>query len=181
MTLGLGLRWAVPAAAAAAGVVLRDCLFLAAAGPLALGAFYLSMDARPPTNALRGAVRCALAGLASLAGGVVLAAAVVAALNGAWNPAHDRFHAGAWLLAASVGAYLVLSAGGMRQFAASVLRESALGLAVLLAVLVALPFAAGIAWSVCALPIATAALMVAAGWRLLREVSPAMFQLGQRR
>ncbi len=181
MPLGPSLRWVVPVAAVAAGIALRDCLFLAAAGPLALGAFYLGMDARPPANALRGAVRCALAGLASIAGGAALIAAIVAALNGAWNPAHDRFHAGAWLLAASVGAYLVLSAGGMRQLAASAFRWSAFGLAVLLAVLAVIPLAAGLAWSVCALPIATAALMVAAGWRLLREVSPAMLQLGQRR
>lgn len=179
--LGAGLRWALPAASAAAGVALRDCLFLSASGPLALGAFYLGMDARAAADGLRTGARCALAGMASLAAAVALVAAVLAALHGAWNPEHDHYYAGAWLLAGAVIAFLALSRADAPVVPEGMSRASATAIAALAVAAAAFAVVAGLPWSLCALPVATAALMAMAGWRLIAEVAPAMLAVAYRR
>lgn len=176
--LGAGLRWAVPAATAAAGVALRDCLFLSASGPLALVAFYLGMDARPAGDGLRVGVRCALAGLASVGAAVALVVAVVAALHGAWSPEHDRHYAGAWLLAGAAAVCLAFVHDG-RPALEDPSRE--LALVAVPSVIAVSAIAAELPWSLCAAPIATAALMALAGWRLLADAAPSLLSTASRR
>lgn len=166
---GAGLAWGLPLATLAAGVFLRDCLVLAASGPLALCAFYLRMDADAPADPFRASIRCALAGIGSLLGAGALALATGAAILGYWQPSHGTALAGAGLLAASTGAYLAIA---WDEGAAAPRRGAGMAWATLVAAVVATVSVIPVSeWSWCALPLAIAALMAMSGWRLLREVA----------
>ncbi len=178
-SIGSGLRWGLPLAVVTTGVVLRDCLVIAAAGVLALCAFYHGMDARAPMDAFRAAIRSALAGIASLFAAAALALATIAAIYGMWQPAHDRYFADAWLLAASVAAYLALVDEG--DASARFASWRMVAYAVLAAALFGALSAQNFEWILCALPLATAVLMALAGWRLLREVASGFLEVGPRR
>lgn len=54
---GARTRWALPLATLAAGIAMRDCVIIAAAGPLALYAFLAGMDEVAPMDAFRAAIR----------------------------------------------------------------------------------------------------------------------------
>ena len=161
-----------------AGIARRDCALIAAAGPLALAAFYGRMDADAPVDAFRAAVRCIVAGAGSLLAAALLLAAVALAVQGLWLPAHDPYFMGAAVLVASVGGLVRVmadehdaGAGGWLLPLAATAGGAALAL-------VAAGEPSG--WATCALPIATAALMGLAGWRLLGEVSTGLIAAGRR-
>jgi hypothetical protein len=162
-----------------AGIARRDCALIAAAGPVALAAFYLRMDAEAPVDAFRAAIRCVLAGVSSLIAAVALLVVIALAIHGAWTPGHDHYFGGVAVLGASIGA-LVLTMFGDEVAGAS---------GVQLLALAASAFGIGLAfalatdraeWSLCALPVATAALMGLAGWRLLGDVATGMLGSSRR-
>jgi len=176
-TLASAGPW-LAAASLGAGIARRDCALIAAAGPLALAAFYGRMDADAPVDAFRAAVRCIVAGAGSLFAAVLLLAAVALAVQGLWLPAHDPHFVGAAVLVASIGALVRVMADEHDAGAGGRLLPlaAAAGGAVL---------ALGVAgepsgWATCALPIATAVLMGLAGWRLLAEVSTGLLAAGRR-
>ena len=171
------MKWGLPLAALTAGISLRDCLVLSAARPLALGAFYLGMDADSPGDAFRASIRSALAGIGAMLAAAALALATVAAILGYWQPSHGPILAGAGLLAVSAGAFLAISAGeGPWRPRPAVWMSALLAGAALIA---SGPPSVFSEWSVCALPIATSALMAIAGWRLLREVATGLLGAGR--
>lgn len=153
----------------AAGIALGDCVIIAAAAPLALRRFYVGMDANAPMDALRAAIRSALAGVASLVVAGVLALMSIAAIHGIWQPTHDRFFAGPLLLVASILAFAL--SNREEGAAASPLSPWLIASAALTAGIAGTLAAQGVRWDLCALPLATALLMALAGWRLLREVA----------
>lgn len=166
------------AASLGAGVARRDCALIAAAGPVALAAFYLRMDAEAPVDAFRAAVRCAVAGAASLLVAASLLAAVAFAIHGVWIPDHGRHLGGVAVLAVSVGALVLTMTdegpGAMGTwFPALAAGAFGVGLAFALATDRA-------EWSLCALPVATAALMGLAGWRLLGDVATGLLGSSRR-
>jgi len=161
-----------------AGIARRDCALIAAAGPLALAAFYGRMDADAPVDAFRAAVRCVAAGAGSLLAAVLLVAVVALAVRGLWLPAHDPYFVGAAVLAASVGALVrVMAEEGDAGAGGWLLPLSAAAGGAALALAAAVEPSG---WATCALPIATASLMGLAGWRLLAEVSTGLLAAGRR-
>lgn len=76
------MRWALSWATLAAGIALRDCVVIAAAGPLALWAFYSGMDDSAPLDAFRAAIRSAMAGASSILAAIALAIVALAAVFG---------------------------------------------------------------------------------------------------
>lgn len=177
--IGSRLRWVSAIGTAAAGIVLKDCLVIAAAGPLALWAFYATMNAQAPTDAFRAAVRTASAGAVSLLAGMTLALATFAAIHGVWQPAHDEFLAGAMVLAASIVGFAAI-ADNESPSARSVFFWLAACVA-FVSIFALVVVTLGNAWSLCALPLATAALLVLVGWRLLSEVATGILEAGLRR
>ncbi|MBX3672598.1 MAG: hypothetical protein KF776_06450 [Burkholderiales bacterium] len=176
-TLASAGPW-LAAASLGAGIARRDCALIAAAGPLALAAFYGRMDADAPVDAFRAAVRCIVAGAGSLFAAVLLLAAVALAVQGLWLPAHDPHFVGAAVLVASIGALVRVMAD--EHDAGSGGRLLPLAAAAGGAVLVLGVAGEPSGWATCALPIATAALMGLAGWRLLAEVSTGLLAAGRR-
>jgi len=166
------------AASLGAGIARRDCALIAAAGPIALAAFYGRMDADAPVDAFRAAVRCIAAGAGSLAAAMILAAGVVLAVQGLWLPAHDPYLAGAVVLAAAVGVLVRVMADEQDAAAGRWLLPSAATAGGGALALVAAVEPSG--WAACALPLATAALMGLAGWRLLADVSTGLLSAGRR-
>lgn len=162
-----------------AGMALRDCALIAAAAPLALGAFYLRMDAMEPMDAFRAALRCVLAGGASLLASVVLVLMALAAIHGAWWPAHERFLAGGAFLLVSIGCLAIVV--GVQDVEADARRFLLIALATLLVGVGAGYVAEGSEWSLCGFPVAIAVLMAGAGWRLLRDVASGFLGAGLRR
>ncbi len=166
------------AASLVAGVARHDCALIAAAGPLALAAFYARMDADAPVDAFRAAVRCVVAGAGSLLAAVLLLAVVALAVQGLWVPAHDPYFAGVAVLVASAGALVRAMADERDAAAGRWLLPSAAAAGGAALALVAAVEPTG--WATCALPLATAALMGLAGWRLLGEVSTGLLAAGRR-
>ena len=171
------LLWVATVALAATGIAWRDCVLIASSGPLALSAFYAGMDASAPMGGLRAAIRCALAGIASLLAAGVLGIVATAAIRGAWIPVHDHFIATTWLFALSIGT-LVLTAGEdregrhpLRRWAIVVLSSAAGGAALLAA--------HDYGGSLCSASLAVAVLMAGMGWRLLREVASELLVAGR--
>ena len=156
----------------ALGVGFRDCAVIAASGPLALVAFYLRMDAKSPMDSTRAAIRCILAGAASLLAAVALLITVLAAAHGMWTPIHDTFLPGSGLLLASVGALVLVTMEW--DFEAWRSRIPLAACAALVIGVVATLLARNFDWSPCALPVAVAGLMAIKGWRLLRDVAAGM-------
>jgi len=177
--LGAPSRWALPLVTLAAGIALRDCVIAAAAGPLALYAFLAGMDEDTPMDAFRAAIRSAVAGSVSILAAIALAVMVLAAAHGYWQPVHEWPLADAGLLAISL-AIFVLYALGEEATSLSV-RQWIVRSAALAAGAVAVASAWNAEWSACALPLAIAALMALAGWRLLREVASEFLAIGRER
>jgi hypothetical protein len=171
------LLWVATVALAGAGIAWRDCVVIAAAGPLALSAFYAGMDASAPMGGLRAAIRCALAGIVSLLAAVVLGIVAMAALWGAWSPAHDHFNVTAWLFGLSMGT-LVLTAGEEQEGRPPLHRWSIV-IASVFASSAALLAARDYGGSLCAASLAVAVLMAAIGWRLLRDVASELLVAGR--
>jgi hypothetical protein len=161
----------------AAGIALRDCVIIAAAAPLALRAFYIGMDANAPMDAVRAAIRGALAGVASLMVAGALALMTLAAIHGIWQPTHDRFFAGPLLLGASILAFGLSTRE--EGAAATALSPWLIASAALTAGIAGTLAAQGFRWDLCALPLATALLMALAGWRLLHEVASAFLGISR--
>ena len=153
----------------AAGISLRDCVVIAAAGPLGLCAFYAGMDRSAPVDAFRASMRCARAGIVSMLAAIALAIAVLAAVHGLWQPSHEQLFAGAGVLAISTVTFVL----HFREEGpdAPCVRPWVAGCMTLAAGSAAAAIAWNLEWSACALPLATAMLMALAGWRLLREVA----------
>jgi hypothetical protein len=162
-----------------AGIALRDCAAIAAAGPLALCTFYFGMAANAPMDAFRVAIRTALAGIASLFAAAAIAVMALAATHGIWQPAHDWQSAGVWLLAASIAAFAL--SFHEEDIAARLGPPWLIASAILAAGTAAAILAPGFQLSLCALPLATSVLMALMGWRLLREVAPGILQSGLER
>ena len=177
--LGARTRWALPLAILAAGIAMSDCVIIAAAGPLALYAFLASMDEEAPMDPFRAAVRSALAGVASILAAIALAVMALAAVHGFWQPIHGRDFADVGLLAFSFAIFALYSQGedpvtlSVRQW---LIRGAALAAGAAVAA-----SAWNADWSVCALPLATAALMAFAGWRLLHDVASELLAVGRDR
>ena len=176
---GARIRWALPLAILATGIAMRDCVIIAAAGPLALYAFLAGMDEEAPMDAFRAAIRSALAGVASILAAIVLAVVALAAIHGFWQPIHEWLFADVWLLAISCATF-VLYARDEGEATLSVRQWMVRGAALAAGgALVASAWNAD--WSACALPLATATLMALAGWRLLREVASEFLAIGRER
>lgn len=163
----------------AAGISLRDCVVIAAAGPLSLCAFYSGMDTSAPVDAFRAAMRCAMAGITAILAAIGLAIAVLAAVHGVWQPSHERLFASAGALAVAIAVFALHLRGegpaepGVRRWVAGCVALAAGGAAAAIAW--------NLEWSACALPLATAMLMALAGWRLLREVASEFLLAGHER
>lgn len=166
------------AASLGTGIVRNDCALIAAAGPLALAAFYLRMDAEAPVDAFRAAVRCIVAGAGSLLAALLLLVVVVLAMQGLWLPAHDPYALGAAVLVMSVGVLVHVMADEADAAGSRCLLPLAAGAGGAALALVAAVEPSG--WATCALPIATAVLMGLAGWRLLGDVSAELFAAGRK-
>lgn len=173
------LGWWPAMACLAAGIALRDCVVMAAAGPLGLWAFYAGMDRSAPVDAFRAASRCALAGMASILAAIVLGIAVLAAVHGLWQPSHERLFAGAGVLAVSIVTLGLRFRG--EDKAAPCWRQAVVAGVALAAGGAVAAIAWNLEWSACALPLATAVLMALAGWRLLREVASELLLAGRER
>ena len=163
------LGWWPAIGCLAAGIFLRDCVVIAAAGPLALCAFYAGMDRDAPVDAFRAAMRCAVAGITSILAAVALAIAVLAAVHGIWQPSHDWLFGGAGLLAVSIATFGLRCRG--EETAVPSVRQGIVGCMALVVGGAVAAIAWNLEWSACALPLATAMLMALTGWRLLREVA----------
>lgn len=176
---GARTRWTLPLATLAAGIAMRDCVIIAAAGPLGLYAFLASMEEEAPMDAFRAAIRSALAGVASILAAIALAVMALAAIYGFWQPIHEWLFADVGLLTVSFAIFVLYArdegdaAPSGRQW---MVRGAALAAGVALAA-----SARNADWSACALPLATAALMALAGWRLLREVASEFLAIGRER
>lgn len=177
--LGARTRWVLPLAILAAGIAMRDCVIIAAAGPLALYAFLAGMDEEAPMDAFRAAVRSALAGVASILAAIVLAVMVLAAVHGFWRPAHEWLMADITLLTVSFATF-ALYARSEGHATLSFRQWMVRGAAIAAGVAVAAS-AWNADWSACAFPLATATLMALAGWRLLREVASEFLAIGGER
>jgi hypothetical protein len=169
----------LPLFALTAGVAMRDCVVMAAAGPLALSAFLAGMDEDAPMDAFRAAIRSALAGVAAILVALALAVMVLAAVHGFWQPVHELLLADVGLLTISFATFAVHAQSeghatlSGRQW---MVRCAALAVGAVVAV-----SAWNVEWSVCALPLATATFMALAGWRLLREVASEFLAIGRER
>lgn len=166
------------AASLGAGIARHDCALIAATGPLALAAFYGRMDTEVPVDAFRAAVRCIMAGAGSLLAAVLLLAVVALAVRGLWLPAHDPYFGSAAVLVMSVGVLVRVMAHESDAAAGRWLLPLAAAAGGAALALVAAGEPSG--WATCALPIATAALMGLAGWRLLGEVGTGLLAAGRR-
>ncbi|MCW5590598.1 MAG: hypothetical protein KIS74_00735 [Burkholderiales bacterium] len=177
--LATNAAWLPSLAALVAGTVMRQCALLSAAGPLALAAFYVTMDLNAPQDGFRVAVRCAVAGLVSMLGALGLAAVAAAAIFGVWHPDHDRTMA-AIAVVAGATAFLVMAMGSgeLRAEARNVTQLASV--AVPLGLIAAWLYDAS-EWSQCGLLVASAILMAGAGWRLLRDVASELLAAGVRR
>lgn len=171
------LLWLAAVALAVTGIAWRDCVVIAAAGPLSLAAFHAGMDASAPMEGFRAAIRCALAGIASLLVASVLGIVATAAIWGTWSPMHDHFIASTWLFALSIGT-LVLTAGEDREVRRPLLRWAMVILSTSVSG-AALLAAHDYGGSLCAASLAVAVLMAGMGWRLLREVAPELLVAGR--
>lgn len=176
---GTRIRWVPPLATLAAGIAMRDCVLVAAAGPLALYAFLAGMDEDAPMDAFRAAIRSAVAGSASILAAIALAAMALAAVHGFWQPVHEWPLADAGLLAISLATFVLYALGD--EAALLSVRQWIVRWAALAAGVVAAASARDAEWSACALPLAIATLMALAGWRLLREVASEFLAIGRER
>lgn len=173
------MRWALPWAILVAGIVLRDCVVIAAAGPLALWAFYSGMDNSAPMDAFRAAIRSAIAGVASILAAIVLIIIAMAAVLGLWQPNHEWLNASTGVLAVSLAAFVQLHRGeGANALSAPPWMKAWVALAAggVLAAVVWVP-----GWGACTLPVTTATMMALAGWHLLREVASEFVSVGRER
>jgi hypothetical protein len=173
------LGWWPAVICLAAGISLRDCVVIAAAGPLGLCAFYAGMDRSAPMDAFRASMRCAKAGIISMLAAIALAIAVLAAVHGLWQPSHERLFAGAGVLAVSIATFALHFRGEGPD--APRVRPWLAGCMALVAGGASAAIAWNLEWSACALPFATAMLMALAGWRLLCEVASELLLAGRER
>ncbi len=176
---GAQIRWALPLAILATGIAMRDCVIIAAAGPLALYAFLAGMNEEAPMDAFRAAIRSALAGVASILAAIALAVMVLAAVHGYWQPIHEWLYADVGLLAISYATFVLYARG--EGYATLSGRQWMVRCAALAAGAAVAASAWNTEWSACALPLATATLMALAGWRLLREVASEFLAIGRER
>lgn len=170
-------RWALPLFALAAGIALRDCVIIAAAGPLALSAFLADMDDDAPLDAFRAAMRTALAGVAAILAAIALALMTLAAVHGFWQPIHEWPFADVGILTISFATFAVYAQGEGQATLSG--RQWMVRCAALAAGGAVAASAWNLEWSACALPLATATLMALAGWRLLRDVASEFLQMGR--
>lgn len=155
------VSWLLPAAGLAGGVVLGSCVVPAAAELFTLSAFHDRMDRDAPHSPVEAALRCIVAGGASMAGAAVLAVFTTAIALGWWAaPARNA----AWSLAALLIMYFVSL---LRAPVHSIGRGSAL---VLGAAAIAVSSASPVGVE-CVYAAVAALVLVRAGWVLMRDVA----------
>lgn len=161
--------WLLPAGGLVAGVVFGSCVVPAAAAAFALSDFHDRMDRDAPHRPIGAAVRCIVAGGASMAGSAVLAAlTATSALD--WWAASARDPV--WSLMALLGMYFVSLP---RAPAHSIGRGFALALGA--ATIVATASLASAAECVYAGVVAL--MLLRSGWRLLHGVACELLQQAQ--
>jgi len=145
----------------AAGLVLRNCVLIAACAIVALQALQFRMEVDVPGVRWAAALRRAPAGLGALSVAGALLATVVGAWLGWWQPRSDHPLAAVAVLALAAGACHGLDAGGEGTRSGRGAALAMLAGAITIAV-------ASLGWPLapCLFAAATAAVVGRVGWKL---------------
>lgn len=162
-TLVLGFAW-------------RDCVLVAGSAMLALDGFYEDMDAGTPWEGWRAAIRCSIAGVASIVLAIAVASFVAGTVAGWWSPVagHADGALAAVLGLAAVTAWLKSDRAFTRRGLALAV------LAVLGAAAALVASRVGVRYAACVFASVTAAAVAWIGWHLTHDVAPRLAAAGRR-
>lgn len=159
------------------GALWRDCVLIASGLLLALNAFFARMDRDSPWDAWRAAIRCGLAGVLSILGGVALLAMAAATMLGAWPPTSHSRDAALLVLAVSIA--LAVHAG--HGLASGGRGQACAGAALVAAAVAESAVDRGVPMAQCVFAIAAALALVWLGWRLAHDMASACLRAELRR
>jgi len=170
------LPWVAAGIALTFGAWWRDCVLVASSLLLALHAFYAGMDRGSPWEAMRGAIRCWVAGLLSMLGAVGLVVWVAAVMLIGWSaPAHALDEALAVLgLAAAVAWF------GRAHVASTGYERAVAGTALVAAASAEIMVRDGVAYASCAFAILVAVSIAWLGWHLAHDLASTLLHASER-
>jgi hypothetical protein len=170
------LPWVAAGIASAFGAWWRDCVLVASGALLALHAFYAGMDRSSPWEAMRGALRCWVAGLLSILGAVGLLVWVAVVVLIGWSaPAHALGEALAVLSLAAVLAWF-----GRADAASTRYERAVAGTALVAAAGAEIMVRDGIAYAPCAFAILVAVSIAWLGWHLAHDLASILLRASER-